>query len=73
MKRGDIIRLCDQAEQFLRSSLSRNIMPIGMAESWACIHRIRESLNQDTESLPPITALEAKDGPPAQYRHVRKP
>lgn len=72
MKRADLILVCEQAEHFLRSGLARGLVPLAMAESWARIHRIRTDLAQDTESLPPITALEPKDGT-AQHRHVRKP
>ncbi len=71
MKRTDIIRICEEAEHFLRSNLARNMMPIDMAEAWSRIFRVRTALMQETESLPPITALEAKEGPPAPYRHVR--
>lgn len=71
MKRTDLLRALDAAEHFLRSGLARNVVPLDMAEHWAGIHRIRATLSQDTESLPPITALEPKDGT-AQHRHVRK-
>lgn len=70
MKRSDLIRALDAAEHFLRSGLARNVSPLDMAEHWAGIHRIRSTLTQDTESLPPVTALEPKDAT-AQYRHVR--
>lgn len=73
-KRTDLIRTIELAEHFLRSGLARNVSPIDMAEAWSRIHRLREALMQETESLPPITsALEHKDGPPAPYRHQRKP
>lgn len=72
MKRSDLLLILEEAEAFLRSGLSRNRPPIDMAEAWSRIFRVRTHLMQDTESLPPITALEAKDGT-AQHRHVRKP
>lgn len=72
MKRADLIHICEEAEAYLRSGLSRSLMPIDMAEAWSRIFRVRTALMQDTESLPPITALEPKDGT-AQHRHVRKP
>lgn len=72
MKRADLILVCEQAEHFLRSGLARGLVPLDMAESWARIHRVRTALAQDTESLPPITALDPKEATGA-HRYTKNP
>lgn len=51
----------ESVETFLRSALSRHKSPAEMAQLWDVVGSLRAG-NDDTQSLPPLDALEPRHG-----------